>query len=398
MKVLIKNVNIVDYKTNSYGDVFIEDGIIKEIGLGLCKDCEIINGTGKVLMPGFVDLHCHFRDPGYTYKENLESGSNAALAGGVTTVNLMANTKPICSSIEVFNDIMERGKNLDLININQVVSITDNMQGNSLKHLDTLTNDVKFLSDDGVGVPKDEVMYEAMLKAKSKNLTIISHAETKEFSKIDMRLAENIMTYRDIALCEHTGCRLHLAHVSTKEAIDAVICAKKRNANLTCEVTPHHIALMNGTFRVNPPIREIDDVEAIIKAIKNGYVDCISTDHAPHTKEDKEKGAPGMVGLETSFSICYEKLVKAGHISLSKLSQHMSKNPSDIMDINSGEIKIGCKADLVMVDLNSSHTINSDTFKSMGKNTPFNNMVVSGRVEKTFVKGKLKYDFLGECK
>ncbi|SHK16213.1 dihydroorotase [Hathewaya proteolytica DSM 3090] len=393
MAVIIKNVNIVDYKTNCYGDVYVNNGVIEDIGRDLEKTCEIIDGTGKVLMPGFVDLHCHFRDPGYTYKENLETGSRAALAGGVSTVNLMANTNPICSSMEIFYQVMEKGKKLDLVNINQIVSITENMGGKSIEHLDKLTNEVKFISDDGVGVPSDQVMYNAMLKAKEKGITIISHTETREFSKIDMRLAENLMTYRDIGLCEHTGAHLHLAHVSTKEAMRAIMDAKDRGANVTCEVTPHHIALHNCNFRVNPPIREKEDVDFLIEAIKSGYVDCISTDHAPHTKEDKAKGAPGMVGLETSFSICYEKLVKAGHISLSKLSEIMSKNPAEIMNSNCGRIEKGYRADLVLVDLEHDHCIDSQEFLSMGKNTPFNGMKVSARVEKTMVKGIIKYDY-----
>lgn len=392
MELLIKNVNIVDYDSNFHGDVYIKNGIIEEIGEELNRDCKVLEGNNKTLMPGFIDLHCHFRDPGYTYKENLQTGSMAALAGGVTTVNLMANTRPICSSMEIFNDVMERGKNLDLININQVVSITNDMQGKSISNLDTLTEKVKFLSDDGVGVPNDEIMYNALLKAKEKNMTIISHAETREFSKIDMRLAENLMTYRDIALCEYTKGKLHMAHVSTKEAMEAIINAKDRGAKVTCEVTPHHIALVDSNFRVNPPIRKQEDVNYIIEAIKKGYVDAISTDHAPHTKEDKEKGAPGMVGLETSFKVCYTTLVKDGHISLNELSKMMSKTPANIMGLNTGAIKKGLIADLVLVDLDKKGIVDPEKFKSMGKNTPFAGMEFYGEILTTIVNGHIKYE------
>lgn len=391
MKYLIKNIDMVSAEGNFKGELYIENGIIKEMGLNLEKDCEIIDGNGKTLMPSFVDMHCHFRDPGYTFKEDLESGSKAAVRGGYTFVNLMANTNPICSDMDTFNYVIKKGRELNLTDINQIVSVTKDMKGESLEHLDSLSEEVKFISDDGVGVNSDKIMYEAMVKAKEKNLTLISHAETSIFSKIDMRLAENMMTFRDIALCEHTKARVHMAHVSTKECIEAVINAKKRGANLTCEVTPHHLGLINDNYRVNPPIREEDDVKALIEAIKKGYVDCIATDHAPHRAEDKKKGAPGISGIETSFSVCYTKLVKEGHISLNKLSEIMSKNPSKLVNINAGEIKPGFRANLVLVDLNKKYVIDSKEFQSKGKNTPFHGKEVYGEILMTMKDGEIKY-------
>lgn len=391
MKLLIKNIDMVSADGNFRGDIYIENGIIKEIGINLEKNCEIIEGHGNTLMPSFVDMHCHFRDPGYTFKENLETGSKAAVKGGYTAVNLMANTNPICSDMNTFNYVMNKGKELNITEINQIVSATKDMQGKSIDHLNHLTEDVRFISDDGVGVNSDKIMYEAMIKAKEKNLILISHAETSVFSKIDMRLAENMMTFRDIALCEHTKAKVHIAHVSTKESIEAIISAKNRGANLTCEITPHHLALSNSDYRVNPPIREEEDVEALIKAIKENYVDCIATDHAPHREEDKKKGAPGISGIETSFSLCYTKLVRKGHISLNKLSEIMSKNPSKLMNINSGEIKPGLRANLVLVDLNKKYIIDSKKFSSKGKNTPFNGREVYGEVLMTIKDGEIKY-------
>lgn len=391
MKLLIKNIDMVSAEGNFRGDIYIENGIIKEIGINLEKNCEIIEGHGNTLMPSFVDMHCHFRDPGYTFKENLETGSKAAVKGGYTAVNLMANTNPICSDMNTFNYVMNKGKELNITEINQIISVTKDMKGDSIEHLNYLTEEVRFISDDGVGVNSDKIMYEAMMKAKEKKLILISHAETSVFSKIDMRLAENMMTFRDIALCEHTKAKVHIAHVSTKESIEAIINAKNRGANLTCEVTPHHLALSNSDYRVNPPIREEEDVEALIKAIKENYVDCIATDHAPHREEDKKKGAPGISGIETSFSLCYTKLVREGHISLNKLSEIMSKNPSKLMNINSGEIKPGLRANLVLVDLNKKYIIDSTEFQSKGKNTPFNGREVYGEVLITIKDGEIKY-------
>lgn len=391
MKLLIKNIDMVSAEGNFRGDIYVENGIIKEIGINLEKHCEIIEGHGNTLMPSFVDMHCHFRDPGYTFKENLETGSKAAVKGGYTAVNLMANTNPICSDMNTFNYVMNKGKELNITEINQIISVTKDMKGDSIEHLNYLTEEVRFISDDGVGVNSDKIMYEAMMKAKEKKLILISHAETSVFSKIDMRLAENMMTFRDIALCEHTKAKVHIAHVSTKESIEAIINAKNRGANLTCEVTPHHLALSNSDYRVNPPIREEEDVEALIKAIKENYVDCIATDHAPHREEDKKKGAPGISGIETSFSLCYTKLVREGHISLNKLSEIMSKNPSKLMNINSGEIKPGLRANLVLVDLNKKYIIDSTEFQSKGKNTPFNGREVYGEVLITIKDGEIKY-------
>ncbi|MFX0548621.1 dihydroorotase [Hathewaya histolytica] len=391
MELLIKNVNMVSAEGNFEGDLYIEDGIIKEVGIGLQRDCEIVKGNGNTLMPSFVDMHCHFRDPGYTFKEDLESGSKAAVRGGYTQVNLMANTNPICSDMDTFNYVMEKGRKLNITDINQIVSATKDMSGQSIDHLENLTEEVKFISDDGVGVNSDKIMYDVMMKANEKKLTLISHAETLTFSNIDMRLAENMMTFRDIALCEHTKAKVHMAHVSTKECIDAIISAKKRGANLTCEVTPHHLALANSSYRVNPPIREESDLNSLIEAIQNGYVDCIATDHAPHRKEDKEKGAPGISGIETSFSLCYTKLVRGGHISLNKLSELMSKNPSNIMKLKSGEIKPGLKANLVLIDIDRKYIIDSKEFYSKGKNTPFDGVEVYGDVLMTIKDGEIKY-------
>jgi dihydroorotase len=339
-------------------------------------------------------MHTHFRDPGLTYKEDIFTGSSAAVRGGYTGVNLMANTKPICSDMETFNYVVNKAKEYGLVDAHQIVSITRNLEGKDTSHLEDIDwEKVKFVSDDGKGVSDSKVMIQAMLQAKKYGATIICHAETAELSSLDMRLAENTMTWRDISLAKFTGCKLHMAHVSTKEAMAYVVEAKESGASVTCEVAPHHIALTEdiSTYRVNPPIRAKEDVEALIKAIKDGYVDAIATDHAPHTAEDKKNGAPGISGIETSFSVCYSSLVKAGHISLNKLSEIMSKRPAELMAFNKGKISIGYEGDLVLVDLDKKYVVKGEEFASKGKNTCFEGHEVYGQVLKTIKAGKVVY-------
>lgn len=396
MDLLIKNARIVDYSQDFTGDIYIEKGIIKEIGLNINIDnIETINANGLVVMPSFIDTHAHFREPGLTYKEDIETGSKAALRGGYTGVCLMANTQPICSSKEVLEKVRNREKELGLIDLHQCISVTKGFNGKDLSHLDDFENDerLKAISDDGVGVMDSEIMYKAMLKAKDNGWIIMSHAEDKGFSDIDMKIAENIMTLRDIYLAKETGARLHMCHVSTKEAIEYIRDAKKHFSNITCEVTPHHIYLTKdkNDYRVNPPIREKEDVIEVIKAIKDGVVDCIGTDHAPHTKEDKEKGSPGMVGLETAFPICYTSLVKSGEITLNKLSEIMSRNGAKILGMNKGVISPGMDGDLVLLDLDKKIVVNSKDFHSKAKNTPFEGMEFYGEVQMTIKSGRILY-------
>ena len=396
MNLLIKNANVVDAYESFYGDILIIDGIITEIGKEINKsEIDTIDAKGLTLMPSFIDTHAHFRDPGLTYKEDIESGSKAAAKGGYTGVCLMGNTNPICSTKEVVEYVRNRAKEIGLIDIHQCVSITENFGGKSIEHLNAFDNDKELvaITDDGVGVLDSSVMMKAMEKAKKNNWIVMSHAEDKTFSKIDMRIAEDLMTIRDLYLAKVTKARLHMAHVSTVDSIEAIRRAKKDGANVTCEVTPHHIGLTieESNYRVNPPIREKADVKAIIEGIKDGTVDCIGTDHAPHTEEDKEKGAPGMVGIETAFSICYTELVKKNGVSINKLSELMSRNPSNILGMNKGSITIGKDGDLVLVDLNKEVVINKDKFASKGKNTPFDGKKYFGEVVMTIKSGKVIY-------
>ncbi|MDC4245052.1 dihydroorotase [Clostridium perfringens] len=395
MNLLIKNVNLIDESNNFFGDIYIEKGVIKELGTELNKECETLDGKGLVLMPAFIDTHAHFRDPGFEYKEDIESGSKAAVRGGYTTVTLMPNTKPVCSSKEILDYVVNKGKEVDLVDLYQTVSITKNLSGEEINHLREFEGNpnVKAITDDGKGVSDSKIMMEAMKIAKENNWIVMSHAESPEFSRVDMRLAENMMTWRDITLAKFVDCRLHMSHVSTKEAMKYIIEGKNDGVKVTCEITPHHLALNNkiSNYRVNPPIREEEDVNFLIKAIKMNYVDCIGTDHAPHSKEDKEKGSPGMIGIEQAFSICYTKLVKENHISLNKLSQLMSGNAAKLLNINKGKLQPGFLGDLVLIDLNKKRIFKEEDIVSRSKNTPFNGMEFYGDVVVTIKSGKIVY-------
>lgn len=389
--ILIKGARIVDESKDFLGDLYIKDGIIEDFGINLDYNCTEIDGEGLVLMPSFIDLHVHFRDPGFTYKEDLLTGGLAALKGGYTLVNLMGNTNPICSSMETVEYVLNKAKELDLVDVHQTVSITKDFDGHTLEHLDRLDNRVKFISDDGKGIKSNIAMYKAMTKAKEKELTIMTHAEDDNLTPIDYRISENIITIRDIYLSKATGARLHLCHVSTREAIEEVRKAKAEGVNVTCEVTPHHIALWDNDFKVNPPIRTKEDVESLIQGIIDSTVDTIATDHAPHTKEDKEKGAPGLSGIETAFPVSYTTLVRSSKIDLMKLSKIMSGNAGRIMEVRKGKIEKGYDGDIVLLDLNKEIIIDGEKFISKGKNTPFNGMKFYGQVIMTLKNGEVKY-------
>lgn len=391
MEILIKGARIVDESKDFLGDIYVRDGKIEDFGKDLNYPCNTIDGQGLTLMPSFIDLHVHFREPGYTYKEDLYTGSLAALRGGYTLVNLMANTKPVCSSMDIVEYVLNRAKELDLVDMHQVVSITKDFDGLTLSHLDPLDERVKFISDDGKGIKSNIVMYKAMLKALDKGLTIMVHAEDEDLTPIDYRISENIITMRDIYLSKETGAKIHLCHVSTKEAIEEIRRAKAQGINVTCEVTPHHIGLWDNDYKVNPPIRTEEDASALIEGIIDGTVDAIATDHAPHTEEDKKKGAPGLSGLETAFSVSYTTLVKGGRIDLMKLSRLMSGNPGRIMGVNKGRIEKGYDGDLVLIDLDKELVVDSEKFLSKGKNTPFKGMKFYGEVKMTIKNGEVKY-------
>jgi len=392
MELLIKGAHLIDGHHAFNRDIYMKDDKIEEIGEDLEYDCHWVDADGLVLLPAFVDIHAHFRDPGFTHKEDLMTGGMAALKGGFTFVNLMGNTNPVCSNMETIRYVRDKARDLDLVQVHQCASITDSFDGKTLAHLDDLDNDVIMITDDGKGVTSPLTMYRAMEKARDKGRIVMAHAEEMELTEIDYRLSENLETVRDIYLAKHTGARLHLTHVSTREAMDEIRRAKAGGAdNITCDVTPHHISLWDNDYRVNPPIREKEDVEALIEGIRDGTVDAIGTDHAPHTQEDKKEGSPGISGIETAFGICHTYLVKAGHIDMGQLVKLMSENPARILGLNKGRLQSGYDGDVVLVDLEKEMEINGDDFVSKGKNTPFSGMKVKGEILMTIRGGSIKY-------
>lgn len=388
--MLIKNAKLSD---GTMVDLLLQKGKI----VGILQDMpahgeEVIDAQGRTVLPGFIDLHCHWRTPGFEYKEDVASGSAAAAAGGYTFVNLMPNTKPVCSSAEQAHAVMQQAEEIGICGAMQTVSITENFDGHTLDHLKTLPEDLRFITEDGKGVQNNEVMAKAFAICAQRDLVLMSHAEDMEISKWDYRLAENLETVRNLHLSEYYGTRLHLCHVSTKEAVAAIAAAKRKGVPVTCEVTPHHIWFADLDYRVNPPIRKQEDVDALIAAIQNGTVDAIATDHAPHSDEDKAKGAAGMIGLETAFGVCYTKLCRERGLDLYYLEALMSRFPAAILGLEGkGAIQVGADADLVLVDLDTPYVVDKNTMHSKSHNTPFDGVTLYGRVDLTIRGGTITY-------
>ena len=388
--MLLKNARLADGRPV---DVLVRDGRIAALGLELtAAGEEVVDCAGRTLLPAFVDLHCHWRTPGFEYKEDIATGSAAAAAGGYTFVNLMPNTKPVCSSADIAHSVMAEAERIGLCAANQTVSITQNFDGHTLDHLKTLPEDLKFITEDGKGVQSGAVMARAFTIAAQRGLVIMSHAEDMDISPWDYRLAENIETVRNLHLSEYYGTRLHMCHVSTKEAVEAIGAAKWKGVPVTCEVTPHHLWFADTDYRVNPPIRKAEDVDALIEAIRLGVVDAIATDHAPHTDEEKAAGAAGMVGLETAFGVCYTKLCKENGLPLARLAELMSTAPAEILGLaGHGRVLPGYAADLVLVELDTPYTVDKNALHSKSHNCPYDGVQLFGRVDLTLKGGKITW-------
>ncbi|WP_304222223.1 dihydroorotase [Gracilinema caldarium] len=434
MKLIFEQVRLVDHSMDRQGSLVVEDGHIREIyidegpadlakesGAAIHIDC---SGTDWVLMPAFVDLHAHFRDPGFPEKESLESASLAAASGGFGTVVCMANTKPVIDNLDLARQLQSRAERLGLIDLFPVLSLSRNMEGRDTDHLEaldakTIQGTVRLLSEDGKDVADDRILRKAFQEARRLGLPVSSHCDwggkEAEDAKnaglprsIWSRLEENLATERVLALAAETGIHIHIAHVSTKEAVELIRKARKGSAaqgfRLTCEATPHHLDCTEEIAdqlgpesygRVNPPLRTAADIGALIEAVQSGTIDAIATDHAPHTEADKTQGAPGFIGLETAFAVCYTALVLERHISLKKLSALMSRNPSRILRLEDrGFLAPWARADLVLVDLNAQWTVQKDVFRSRSSNSPFIGKQLQGRVLMTIHKGNIVYDTL----
>lgn len=434
MKLIFEQVRLVDHNMDRRGSLIVEDGHIREIyiderpvdlakacGAAIHIDC---SGTDWVLMPAFVDLHAHFRDPGFPEKESLESASLAAAAGGFGTVVCMANTKPVIDNLDLARHLQSRADRLGLIDLFPVLALSRNMEGRDTGHLEaidtkTIGGTVRLLSEDGKDVADDGVLRKALQEARRLGLPVSYHCDwggkEAEAAKVAgagravwSRLEENNATERVLALAAKVGLHLHIAHVSTKEAVELIRRARKGSAaqdfRLTCEATPHHLACTEETAdqlgaeshgRVNPPLRTAEDRNVLIEALQEGTIDAIATDHAPHTEADKAQGAPGFIGLETAFAACYTTLVAERHLSLKKLSALMSRNPSRILRLEDrGFLAPWARADLVLVDPSAEWTVQKEDFKSRSSNSPFIGKNLQGRVLMTIHRGNIVYDTL----
>jgi dihydroorotase len=422
VKILIKSICIVDtladYPSNS--DVLIVDGIITQIGKGLAVDAdEIIDGAGLTLLPGFVDMHSHLREPGFEYKETVVSGTEAAARGGYTTICCMPNTKPVIDNVDALRNLLEIINRDAVVNVLPIAAVSIGQQSQCLTEMKELKDlGAIAFSDDGQPVSNNGVMLEALIRAKDIGALIIDHCEDHSLVKGGVinegikakelglpgisNLSEELPVVRDIMLAAEAGYKIHIAHVSTKGTVDIIREAKNRGINVTCEVTPHHIALWDDMItegytdcKVNPPLRSREDVEAIKQALRDGTIDAIATDHAPHHEWEKTKdfykAANGISGIETSFSVCYSELVETGILSIKELAAKMSYNPSNLLGINKGKIAVGEIADIVIVDLNKTNKIDKNTFFSKGKNTPFHGRSYKGEVVYTIVNGKIVF-------
>ena len=439
--LLLKNFRLVDETTDTYGSVFVENGIITKVytseNVNAIKNIESsLNQTDKlfdgkqnlVLMPAFVDLHAHFREAGIDndnripsecriLSEYLGSACKAAAAGGYGTVVCMANTNPPVDTITQAQVIKKRCDALGLIDVYPALSLTKGMEGKELSEITLLPEKqeqssntniakcIRLISEDGKDIADDTLFLSAMAEARRTVQQSCTGTVLSCHCDLD---GENNATKRVLELAKKAACRLHIAHVSTKEAIAMIDRAKKSQTHISCEVTPHHIALTEETAiklgekshgRVNPPLRSEEDRQALITAIADGTIDAIATDHAPHTLADKEKGAPGFSGLETAFAVCYNTLVMPDIIKLSKLSSLMSAAPARILglgrgnpDQRRGHIKPGMRADFAIADLCAIWTVEPADFFSLGKNSPFAGKELKGKIVQTIRGGRIVFD------
>lgn len=420
MKTLIINGTLVLKDGCARLDLLIEDGKIVKIGKNLPADgAKVIDAASLTVLPGIIDMHVHLREPGFEGKEDIESGSKAAVAGGVTQVCCMPNTDPVCDNAVVVTYIKSRQKEVDLCKIHPIGAITRGEKGESLADIGKMAKaGAVAISDDGRSVMNSNIMRLAMEYANGFGLKCLCHCEdatlvdggvvnegynsTLTGLKGSLRAVEDIMIARDILLAESLGVPVHICHVSTYSGVAIIRDAKRRGVQVTAETCPHYFILTDDiiadfdTFtKVNPPVREEKDRLAVIEGLKDGTLDCIVTDHAPHARKDKEVeynlAAFGMSGIETSFALSYTYLVKSGILTLDRLMQLMSGNPARTLGLDGGEIAEGQPADLAIVDLNEKYVIDGNRFYSKGKNTPFNGYEVYGKVLYTLVDGKVKF-------
>lgn len=423
MKILIKNGHVIDPLTKTDGcfDVLVDDSRILKVKKRIEEKADqIIEADGCYVMPGFIDLHVHFRDPGLEYKETLETGGKAAVKGGVTTVCAMPNTKPVIDNGEKVAEVHRRAEVQSPTHVIQIGAVTVGQKGEELADIEGMAlAGCHAISEDGKSVMNAALYRKGMKIAKDAGISVFAHCEDinmveggvmnadKNTKRLGLRgitnSVEDVIVARDILLSKETGVRLHLCHCSTEDSVKMIRAAKAEGLPVTGEVCPHHFILTSddikeddGNYKMNPPLRSKADVEALKQGLKDGTMDVISTDHAPHSAEEKNKSmakaAFGIVGLETSAALTYTYLVKEGILSVMGMAEKMSFNPAKILGLTEkGSISEGKIADIVIFDPDKTYKIDKNTFASKGKNTPFDGFEVSGEVKYTLVDGKVVY-------
>ncbi|MDT2848419.1 dihydroorotase [Vagococcus carniphilus] len=420
MNTLIKNGYIVteDNELNQV-DIWIEDKVIKAVGKleeSTISFEKIIDAKGGLITPGLVDVHVHFREPGFEYKETIATGSASAAKGGFTTVCAMPNLNPVPDTKEKLAHVNELIKKDSVVKIKQYAPITKQLKSEELVDFEALKNEKAFaFTNDGVGVQTAGTMYLAMKEAAKLNMAIVAHTEDEsllfggvmhqgEISKKlglpgIMSATESSQIARDVLLAKETGVHYHVCHVSTKESVEVIRQAKKQGIHVTCEVCPHHLILKDeditkdhGSFKMNPPLRASDDQKALIEGLLDGTIDCIATDHAPHSHEEKNqsmlKSPFGIIGSESAFQLMYTHFVKTNRFTLEQVVYWMTQAPSKLFGLKTGTLNIGSAADIAIFDLSKEMTI-SDDFVSKSNNTPFIGEQVYGETIYTLVDGQV---------
>lgn len=415
---LLKNAAVFYKNQFTVTDVLVQNGVIAEVSpamdASLFPKAEVFDLNNCFLFPGLVDVHVHFREPGFLYKETIETGSRAAARGGVTHVCTMPNLNPVPDSAEHLEEQLAAIRKDACVHVYPYGAITKGEAGKELADLSDMAENVIGFSDDGKGVQEDAMMRRAMQEAAGLHKIVAAHCEVNELlhggyihdgeyakahghrgicSESEWRQVE-----RDLRLCEETGCAYHVCHVSAKETVELIRQAKARGVDVTCETGPHYLVMNDtmlqedGRFKMNPPIRSEEDRKALLEGVLDGTIDMIATDHAPHSAEEKGRGLAGslmgVVGLETSFAVMYTRLIKTGILSLEKLMELMHTNPSRRFGIGS-PIEVGSPADLTVFDLNRSYTVDPEQFVSKGKSTPFAGETLFGICKLTMVNGRL---------
>ena len=422
MLTLLKNGTLIDYKTKicEKFDVLIEDDKIKEISKDIKLQVDkIVDCTNLNIVPGMIDIHCHLREPGFEYKETIETGSRSAVAGGFTTICPMPNTKPTPDNVETLKKIIDEAKRVNLCNVLPYASVSKGEKGEELVNFEELKNAGAIaFSDDGMPVVNSRMMRQAMIEADKLGTFVASHCEEKSVSAGAINVgevadklgvqgvlpeAEEIMAAREIVISETNNVRGHICHISTKTSKDMIRDAKKRGVKISCETCPHYFTftvdevLKSGTnAKMNPPLREEKDRQAIIEGLKEGTIDCIITDHAPHSEEEKNqelsKAPNGIIGFETALPAEIMNLVDAGYISYLDLVKLTSYNPAKLLKIDRGTIEVGKVADITIFDPNEEYVYTKEMIVSKSKNSPFIGKKLKGKVKYTIVSGRIVYE------